>query len=421
MEPAHQLIGHSHSTLMKRLPKMPFVLLLLAPAACLLSWAWHPPAEAAEIEKGYSTNTADEVKCKLQLNMIYGAIQQYREQHGALPDKLADLTPELIHDPNVLVCPYVRERGGLRTWRSRFRDVALDPYTSYSYEFVPKTIDQYNWRGAPKKTWREFKERQQKELGPVVPIARCLLHRPRLNLAIGGTIYESGEYWEKKFSEDERLVSVAGMFQIPAPDGPLPRTEFAPRDPKAGSRMLDLTANYNATLTNGWQGFPGNHLATLPTGIQNFAGVEFDVRGVIQLRGTELAADFPATVTGISVEQKCQRIHFLHAVSFTYLTNTVQASYVAHYANGEARTFPVVYGQHIADWWHEPGSTNALKKAIVAWTGQNEASKAYDMAISLYRTVWENPLKDTVITTITFDAGAKKYLAGPFVVAITLE
>jgi hypothetical protein len=303
----------------------------------------------------------------------------------------------------------------------RFRDLALDPHTSYSYEFPTQPIDHYNWRGAPKKTWREFKERQIKEVGPVVPIVRCLLHRPRLNLAVGGTIYESGEYWERNFSSDENLLSVAKTFRIPGPVHSPSRSEFLPRDPKARPQLLDLTPSYNATLTNGWQGFPGNHLARLPMGIQKLSGVEFDVRGVIQLNGTELPAEFPSKVTGIPVGQKCQRIHFLHALSFTYMTNTVQASYVLHYANGAVHTFPVVYGQHIADWWHEPKSTNTPRRADIAWTGINEASEAYNMAISLYHTAWENPLKEVEITTMTFDAGMKQYLSGPFVVAITLE
>ena len=407
---------------MKRAQKVGAVVLRLALAAALFFSAGEPLAQGAGVQAGHSTNAADLADCKRQLNIIYGAIQQYREQHGSkLPDKLSDLTPEFIHNPDVLVCPYVQKRGGLRTWKKRFHEHAPDPHTSYSYEMPPEPLDSFHWRGLPKKTWRDFKERQAEQFGPVVPIVRCLDHRPCLNLAIGAQIYESEEYWEKNFSQDDHLLTVANLFRIPASERPLSSRDFPPRDPKAGPRLLDLTAYYNGNLTNGWQGFGGNHLASLPAGIQKFDGVEFDVRGLIQLRGTEVPAAFPNRVRGIAVGRKCGRIHFLHAASFPYESDTVQASYVFHYANGAVQEFRVVYGQHIADWWRKRADVSTLTKATIAWTGENEASKAYGMALGLYHTAWENPLKDVEIATVTFDAGSKPFLAGPFVLAITLE
>lgn len=397
-------------------PQLP----LLSLAVCLMLMAWHRPAKGAEEGAGYSTNANDQAQCKRQLNIIYGAIQQYREQrNGELPGKLSDLTPEFIHNADVLVCPYVNSRqGGLRTWKKRFRELTSDSHTSYSYEMPPEPLDLYQWRGLPMKTWRDFKKRQQDELGPVVPIVRCLDHRPCLNLAIGGNIFPSGEYWEKEFRVGEDLLTIANLFRVP----PSARSaEFPPRAPEASSKLLDLTGSYNATLTNGWQGFTGNDLTAFPAGIQKLDGVEFDVRGVIQLQGTELPAVFPREVTGIKVGQKCRRIHFLHALSFAYQTNTTQAWYRFHYANEEVEEFRVLSGQHIADWWRELGNTNSLSHATVAWRGQNDASKAYGAVISLYHTVWENPRRESVINTITLDAGSKKYLAGPFILAITVE
>jgi len=197
--------------------------------------------------------------------------------------------------------------------------------------------------------------------------------------------------------------------------------DLPPRDPAAGVRLLDLTRFYNGSLTNGWQGFPGNHLKGLRAGIHEFDGVRFDVRGVIQLRGTEVPADFPAQSSGIPVHQKCSKIHFLHAVSFGYLVDTVQASYRMDYSDKTEQEFRLVYGRHFADWWHPSRQTAAPSMATVAWTGENEASKAYGQVTSLYHTIWENPSPNTEIATITFDAGTKTFLSGPFVVAITLE
>jgi hypothetical protein len=118
-----------------------------------------------------------------------------------LPDKLSDLTPEFIHDPKTLICPFVQRTGNLRSWRERVRYVgASDPRTSYGYEFCLEKIHPEVWRGVAK-TQREYKQRQLERLKqPVVPIVRCLAHRPILNLAYGGRIYpNSGTDWEDSF------------------------------------------------------------------------------------------------------------------------------------------------------------------------------------------------------------------------------
>jgi len=390
-------------------------------AALLVLPNMRPLAQEAYKELHYSTDPADRSACEKQLNILTGAIREYREQHdNKLPSKLSELAPDYLHDSSVLTCPFVRKRGGLRIWKKRFRDLALDPHTSYSYEFSPEPMDHYQWRGAPKKTWREWKERQVERLGGAVPIVRCHDHRPWLNLAFDGQIYESKEiYWESKFSDDASFRIVANWFPAP-PTRSLTATDFPPRDSKTNIRVLDLTSFYNATLANSWQGFPGNHLASLPTGLQEFDGVKFDIRGVIQLRGTELPARFPQQVNGIKVGQKCARFHFLHAVSFPYRSGNTQASYFIHSSDGQVRQFPIIYGRDIADWWFDPTESEA-PNAKVAWTGQNEASNAYGMSVRLYHTVCENPMKDAEIATITLEVTPKDSLAGPFVVAITLE
>ena len=43
---------------------------------------------------------------------------------------------------------------------------------------------------------REWKTKQKREFGPVVPILRCFLHNPILNVTSDGEFFESGAYWE---------------------------------------------------------------------------------------------------------------------------------------------------------------------------------------------------------------------------------
>jgi len=57
----------------------------------------------------------------------------------------------------------------------------------------------------------------------------------------------------------------------------------------------------------------------------------------------------------------------------------------------------------------------------MAWSGQNEATRAYGMELRLYHMVWDNPRKDLEIESISFDATYDSSLSGPFLVAITLE
>ena len=48
-------------------------------------------------------------------------------------------------------------------------------------------------------TTRDWKKQQMGLVGSEVPIVRCLLHEPVLNLSFGGKIYESPLFWEKNF------------------------------------------------------------------------------------------------------------------------------------------------------------------------------------------------------------------------------
>ena len=43
-------------------------------------------------------------------------------------------------------------------------------------------------------------QQQMKLAGSEVPLVRCLLHEPALNLSIGGKVYSSAVYWELNFT-----------------------------------------------------------------------------------------------------------------------------------------------------------------------------------------------------------------------------
>ena len=404
--------------------KEPLRALLVALVLSLPNWT---SGADDSIDTRHTRDPADKEACQAKLNLIFEAIREYRKQHqDELPEKLSDLMPEFIHDPKVLICPFVQKTGGLRWWRKKIRELSFDPRTSYGYEFTPNKIEYDLWRGLPRKTWRDFKSCQMEKLGKfgragVVPIVRCHVHEPKLNLAFDGQIYESGLYWEYNYTN---LVSfedldICEIFADPAAKKKLSIADFPTRDPHAPPRLLDLSEQYNGLLTDSWQGFPGNHLAELHTGVEKYAEVPFDVRGVIQLRGLDFPFRFPEKVEGIRVNQKCSRIHFLHGTAFGAHPGTNVACYFIHYTDNQVREAPIVYGQQIADWWVDPKHPVELTDAKVAWTGQNEAAEAYGKSLRLYRFTWENPLKEVGVASISFVSGAST--SAPFLIAITIE
>jgi WD40 repeat protein len=191
------------------------------------------------------------------------------------------------------------------------------------------------------------------------------------------------------------------------------------RDPKAKPNLIDLTAYYNAGLSEDWHGGSGgNDLSPLPAGVQTFGGIEFDVRGIVQLAGQSLEG-YPASVTGIKVGRSARRLHFLHANGWSEAAGTEIGTYVLHYANGEEKTVPIIYGQDVRDWWTAAAASAGGRTPTVAWSGANSASAPSGAKVSVFHSAPDNPLPDEVIESIDFVS--KLTQAAPFLIAITLE
>ncbi|HTL55808.1 MAG TPA: hypothetical protein VL361_09020 [Candidatus Limnocylindrales bacterium] len=407
----------------------------------LLKTLAKPGSGAQSVSAAAVENVTDERQaCETNLKLIFDAIQQYRsKRHGSLPAKLWDLVPEFIDDPKTLVCPIERRTWTLRSWKP-ILDPAFDPHTSYTYEFNTTELPDNQWRGLPKKTWRDFKHAQMAQLerigqpGGLVPIVRC--HKHEVNLGYNGRVYPGGLFWEKMFAKGKELevllLPVRLFVDRTKPRNLAPR-DFPPQDPRASRRLLDLTPYYNAQLSDDWQGFPGNHLGNIPSGLQEFGGVPFDVRGIIQLGGDEAAIVFTNEIDSIPVHQRFKRLNVLHAATFPPFeqrnvldaatfppeSQTCLGSYVLHYAAGQTNEIPIVYGQNIADWWFDPKKPFVPKNAHVAWEGFNEAVKAYGKSIRVYQMSWENPLPDVEVISISLVSHMN--LSAPFIIAITVD
>jgi hypothetical protein len=362
--------------------------------------------------------------CTRNLKVIYDAIQAYQFDHKDLPNWLSDLVPDYLTDGNVLICPVCRRTG--RTENPPLADPKLA--CSYIFEFCPVTVGRA-LPGEPMHTRREWKRRQMGLVGSVVPVVRCRHHDPMLNLGFNGSIYESPAQWELMFTNRVRPseLSLAAIFSGRGTEEPSPtpavsqsRQPVSQETPSA-YRTLDLGRFCTSTLAESWQGKPGDDLASLPKGVQTFGGIEFDVRGVVQLKGKGPLARFPAEVKNIPVHQRCQHLYFLHAASVSGQAKDGEqiGSYLVHVPNSELNLeIPIVYGRSVRSWHQEPNEPEADKDLKVAWSGENASTRRNGKSIRLFVTAW-NLAPGVEIESLDFVSA--KLNAAPFLLAISFD
>jgi hypothetical protein len=222
----------------------------------------------------------------------------------------------------------------------------------------------------------------------------------------------------------ENSKDTDSVKQVLKRDGVIPK-----RNPQTPKQLIDLSGYYTAALDDDWLVSAGANLQPLPKGIQTFEGVEFDVRGLIQLAGKNLykqselddtrkKAYYPEAVKNIKVQLKGQKIHFLHASSWGADEGENVGAYVIHYENGEIKQIPLIYLRSLRDWWTVPNDPTP-KNAEIAWQGQNEATKKIGSNILIFKYTWMNPLPDVKITAVDFMTSMTA--ASPYLIAITIE
>jgi len=167
----------------------------------------------------------DKELCSLQLETINQAVQSYRRDHKDLPNWLSDLVPKYIADTNLLICPITKRTGQTHSFQ-HLKDPRLP--AAYLYEFSPLPMG-HVWAGGQVRM-RDFKRRQMGLVGGEVPIVRCHLHEPVLNLAFNGHVYESPLNWEENFKEvvDFSAWNIDKLF----PDAPPAERPTPPPSPK---------------------------------------------------------------------------------------------------------------------------------------------------------------------------------------------
>lgn len=383
------------------------------------------PVQAAQTNAPASASKPEDEErqaCGRNLMKIYAAIQAYQDEHKDLPNWLSDLVPQYLPDANVLVCPTCKRTG--KTEGPPLADPKIA--SSYLFEFCPVPLGNL----APlarDRTRREWKRRQMGLIGSVVPIIRCRHHSPVLNVSFDGKLYEGPPSWETAFTNRisaDRLTAAALFADEPAPKVES-ASRFPARDPNAGRGLIDLTKHYNFTLSEFWLGNSQANLRALPEAVQLFAGTQFDARGVIQLGGKALAdKKYPAQITGIRLNQKCKRLHFLQAAALGNPGDEGKqvGSFFIHFAGNPARLeLPVTYGRDTGDFQFTPGDAAQAKAPAPAWTSTAEASAQTPAkrAVRVFKMTWNNFAPDSEIESIDFVSTMSG--PAPLLLAITAE
>lgn len=332
-------------TLSKSSPRRCFAIALLA----VIFSSAAPPAPAADDTDG------EREACRKNLGKIYDAIQAYRRDHKDLPSWISDLVPQYLKDPNVLICPATRRTGNVNTLGTEDPKIS----TTYLYQFsdgpIPKVVP-----GGEGHTMKDWKRRQMGLVGSIVPMVRCHNHGRTLNVSFDGKIYDSEGSWE---GAHQNVLDTAELFPnriyaSEAANAAAARAKAAipQRGTNTPANLIDLSRYYNASLSESWHpsapgGVPSNNLEWLPSGIQKFGDIPFDVRGLIQLSSQKLNVPrYPLNVKNIKVDQKATRLHFLHSTGWSAGDGTPVCTYVMHMADGKTQNFTVKYGTHIVDW-----------------------------------------------------------------------
>jgi WD40 repeat protein/predicted Ser/Thr protein kinase len=260
-----------------------------------------------------------------------------------------------------------------------------------------------------------------------------LWHRQGRWLAEKGSLAAAVEAFKKALSltngwQHQRVLAELkkALFELKSPVGAAQEwasiSKIPLRHPQTPAACLDLSPFYNAALSEDWHGelWPGNNLATLPVGCQRLGGVDFDVRGIIQLAGTALKRarpEYPERINSIPLDRFCQRLHFLHAAAWGDFVpaGTKIGGYRLRYANGEEAEISLHTGEDLAEWEAGRSGSADLKRATVAWAGRNTRKAS----VRLYKRTWENPQPGVKIIGLDFVSAMTD--AAPFLIAVSVE
>ena len=186
-------------------------------------------------------------------------------------------------------------------------------------------------------------------------------------------------------------------------------------------KMVDLSRYYNGHLDDAWQstGTSKNDLEGIVPGLNHLGGVDFDVRGVVQLSSRRLLENsrrmFPKSMTGIEIAQSCQRVHFLLAAAYPSAEGEIVGNVNFHFGEGQSFEKSIAYGVDLCDWWFTKDGAERDKGTTIVWsqrTGPNRLIRLFMMTVEL-------PEGAGALESVDLIAGESD--SAPFFLAMSVE
>lgn len=199
--------------------------------------------------------------------------------------------------------------------------------------------------------------------------------------------------------------------------------DLPPRGEGVPTACLDLSAHYNAPLDESWTTAAGATLGDLEPGVHRFNGVDWDVRGIMQVYPRKMGFQppvpaFPDKVTGIKVHQKAASLNFLGAVTWgkDWKTGYEAGRLVIRYEDGVSVEHRLKMGRDVLGWLqNSPPLGEGNFSVRVAWSGPSQRGSSDAEGVRLFHFVWHNPRLNVAIREIDFVATE----GCPFITAIT--
>ena len=180
---------------------------------------------------------------------------------------------------------------------------------------------------------------------------------------------------------------------------------YPARDPQTAPELLDLSSVYNAPLLENWI-YDSPDPASLPwkAGVDQYGGIPFDVRGVLQLAthyDVRQSYSFPRTSPPIPLGQRVRTLHFLHGTG-SPTESTWTAIYTVHYSDGLTAEIPVRYGRDVTALFDSRPLPTRPAGPEPAWSGFMAGPDGRLRPANLYRLTWNNPRPEAAIEYIRF-------------------
>lgn len=408
---------------------------------------------------------AGTLSCDRAMRKTIEAMQAFRRQHGGeYPDSLSQLVRLGYLQPGDASCPISGHRNadeGSDATLISSRRAGGDRSGMYEYEMSTNVVLLDSGRlflgpNPPSYTRRQLKQQLlSRPFAEQVPLLRCGEHRDDVppgwqeegahrNATAVGTVYWSGDYWEKEWVDDVPATcrDINLFFGLKGPP-------FYVDVPPTVEDAIDLRRWNNAFGDVSWWWeypyfeedanrqktpnlrpfFNEQHGQTCEVG-----GSRWWINGLVQLQGKIFNDspedkyhkpnfhDFPWERRGLRVERRFRRASWLQATLWVGDFGAVAGWLVWHFEDGLSETVPIVYGIDTGRFWADDQQRqqeiDTAHFATPIWLVRQTAEESVrPRDVRLYEQTWTNPRPLVQVQTVDFISNTNS-AASPLLVSI---